>query len=132
MRVGIHTGSVVTGVVGTLRPRFHVFGSSMLVAEEMESTGLEGKVQCSKVAHDAFNDSHFEFSARVNTSAKLLRQLQRRIRRKNKRKTAKNKRASDNSASVERGSRYGSMESLNRSRKTHDKGSTPGTDDDAQ
>ena len=64
MRVGIHCGSVVTGVVGSLRPRFHVFGMSMVKAEKMEATGERGKVHCSPEARDAYFSSAFDFQPR--------------------------------------------------------------------
>ena len=65
MRVGVHTGSVVTGIVGNLKPRFHVFGISVLRAEEMESTGKRGAVHCSPEARNAYFSSAFSFEAHM-------------------------------------------------------------------
>eukprot|EP00944_MAST-04C_sp_MAST-4C-sp1_P003780 g3780.t1 len=47
MRVGLHSGHVVAGVVGTKDPRFHLFGHTVLFANKMESHGLPGKVHIS-------------------------------------------------------------------------------------
>ena len=59
MRVGVHVGSVVTGVVGRTRPRFHVYGPAVLTAERMEHTGREGEVHCSADAQAAYVASTF-------------------------------------------------------------------------
>lgn len=48
MRIGIHTGKVVGGVVGIKRPRYLIWGNQTVVANKMESRGIPGKIQISE------------------------------------------------------------------------------------
>lgn len=42
MRIGIHTGKIVAGIIGTKIVRYDIFGSDVLIANKMESNGLPG------------------------------------------------------------------------------------------
>jgi class 3 adenylate cyclase len=58
MRLGVHTGPAVAGVIGSKKVAFDLWGSAVEVANAMESTGVPGRVHISDVtlAHlgDAF------------------------------------------------------------------------------
>lgn len=52
LRIGNHTGSAVSGVVGMVMPRYTVFGDSVVIASTMESSGSPMQVQISAVTKD--------------------------------------------------------------------------------
>ena len=49
IRIGIHTGPCVSGLVGTKLPKFSIFGDTMNTASRMESTCVPGSIQASSL-----------------------------------------------------------------------------------
>lgn len=42
MRIGIHTGRIVAGIIGTKIVRYDIFGADVFIANKMESNGIPG------------------------------------------------------------------------------------------
>lgn len=51
MRIGLHTGSVLSGVIGAKTPRYCLFGNNVTVANKMESDSEPGKINISSATY---------------------------------------------------------------------------------
>ena len=69
LRLGIHTGPLVAGVVGTNKFVYDVWGDTVNTAARMEASGLAGKVNISSATHDLIK-THFRCEHRGRIAAK--------------------------------------------------------------
>ena len=58
MRVGVHTGTVLCGIVGTQRFKFDVWSNDVTLANTMESSGLPGKVHISDASLEFLDNEY--------------------------------------------------------------------------
>lgn len=58
MRVGVHTGRVLCGIVGTRRFKFDVFSNDVEFANYMESSGQPGRVHLSEYTYKFLGDEY--------------------------------------------------------------------------
>eukprot|EP00392_Amoebophrya_sp_AT5.2_P008999 g9027.t1 len=84
IRIGIHSGPCVAGVIGEKKFAFDIWGDAVNVASRMESAGEDGKMHCSQAMRDLIYDE-FECENRGVSQVKgkgsmetyyVLRQLQ--------------------------------------------------------
>jgi class 3 adenylate cyclase len=56
VRVGVATGPVIGGVIGTRRLLFDLWGDTVNLASRMESSGVAGRIQLAESTRDALGD----------------------------------------------------------------------------
>ena len=69
LRIGIHTGSVIAGVVGKNKFAYDIWGDAVNTASRMESSGIPGVVNISGATYDLVKD-HFDCTHRGKIQAK--------------------------------------------------------------
>jgi class 3 adenylate cyclase len=71
MRVGIHTGPVVAGIVGVKKFQYDIWGDTVNTASRMEHSGEVGKVNISQTTYELIKDhANFTFESRGKIEAK--------------------------------------------------------------
>uniref|UniRef100_A0A671WZ55 Adenylate cyclase type 3 n=1 Tax=Sparus aurata TaxID=8175 RepID=A0A671WZ55_SPAAU len=73
MRVGVHTGTVLGGVLGQKRWQFDVWSTDVTVANKMESGGIPGRVHISQTTRDSL---HGEFELEPGEGGERCEYLQ--------------------------------------------------------
>jgi len=68
-RIGMHTGAVVAGVVGTKKFAYDIWGDTVNIANRMESSGEPGKINISETTYEKLKD-RFQCEYRGKIEAK--------------------------------------------------------------
>lgn len=77
IRIGIHTGDCVSGLVGSTLHKFGLFGDTMNTASRMESTSIPGRIQISASTYSMLptdQQGQFEATSGVEVKGKGLMQ----------------------------------------------------------
>jgi class 3 adenylate cyclase len=69
LRIGIHTGPVVAGIVGIKKFAYDIWGDTVNIASRMESSGEPGQVNISGITYEKVKDN-FKCIYRGKISAK--------------------------------------------------------------
>jgi PAS domain S-box-containing protein len=69
VRIGIHTGPLVAGVIGRTKFAYDCWGDTVNLASRMESTGVPGRIQVSRQTYECIHDI-FLFEERYNVEVK--------------------------------------------------------------
>ncbi|CAD8178685.1 unnamed protein product [Paramecium octaurelia] len=75
MRIGVHTGPVFGGVMGTDIVRYDIYGPDVLIANKMESNGVKGNVQVSQSTKKYLEELYpdlYTFELNVNLELKAI------------------------------------------------------------
>lgn len=58
MRVGIHTGPVVAGIVGIKKWQFDIWGNTVNIASRMESSSIPGRINLSETTYEEIKEHY--------------------------------------------------------------------------
>jgi class 3 adenylate cyclase len=74
-RIGIHTGPVIAGIIGTRKFSYDLWGDTVNIASRMESHGIPGRIHVSAAVQERLKND-FEFEARGLTALKGVGEVQ--------------------------------------------------------
>ncbi len=74
MRIGIHTGPIVAGIVGIKKYQYDVWGKTVSTANSVEKNGIAGKICISTTTHELIKND-FDFTPHISLEVEDGKQL---------------------------------------------------------
>ena len=71
MRIGIHTGKIIGGVIGIDVIRFDIYGEDVVIANKMESKGEKNQINISHTTKDLLEKNYNEFNYEFNKTNEI-------------------------------------------------------------
>ena len=75
VRIGVHTGMVIGGIIGTVRFHFDMWGNGVAGAVRLEELGAKGRVHLSDLTADLVN-GHFALEKNIKEGDEAQKQLE--------------------------------------------------------
>ncbi|MBV6440113.1 MAG: response regulator [Haliscomenobacteraceae bacterium CHB4] len=75
VRIGIHSGSAIAGVVGNTKFAFDIWGDDVNIAARLESSGEKGRINVSESTWQLVKD-HYSFEQRGRVNAKYKGEIE--------------------------------------------------------
>lgn len=73
MRIGIHSGSIMSGVIGACKWQYDIWSKDASIANRLETTGVPGKVHITKQTLDLLDDQYlFEPGTKIAKTDEFL------------------------------------------------------------
>jgi adenylate cyclase len=71
IRIGVHSGSVVAGIVGVKKFAYDIWGDAVNTAARMEQSGVAGRVNVSEATYELLKDKYkFEYRGKIEAKNK--------------------------------------------------------------
>lgn len=69
MRIGIHSGNIIGGVMGANKWQYDIWSKDVVIANKIESTGVSGKIHITNATLELL---HGEYAVEEGTAAALM------------------------------------------------------------
>lgn len=66
MRIGIHSGKIISGILGINKWQYDVWSRDVIIANKMEQTGKAGKVHITQMTYDLLDLVCYDCCEKIN------------------------------------------------------------------